>query len=965
MIAEAAKGMFSNAALLLTVGMVYFLIPLDPTARTLRRKIAVGLFLGLIGIGVMTTHWELTPGLIFDTRSVLLVVAGLFFGPLPTAVAVLVDGGYRLFVGGVGTIMGLGVILSSAGIGLLWRHYFPNRSGWGSYYLVGILVHLVMLAWMFALPLPLALKTLQGVALPVLLIYPLATMVLGKLLDLQRYWFIVRENALFNERRLRGMLEHAWGIIYLLDENGQCRYVSESVKRILGHTPEELIDAPLDHLVHPEDAEEVQGLFRDILAHPGMTREHVYRVRNSDGHWIWMENVITNLLKDPDVSAVVLHSRDITERIQAEAALRFARSRAQIYFDTVEAIIIALDREGRIVAPNRKACEILGYSEEELIGEFWFERFIPQPEGKEQVYPFFQRLMEGDPQKYEYHENHVVTRDGSTRLIAWHNSLLHDEDGSISGILSNGVDITERKAAEKKLQESEFLLRESQKVAGLGSYRLEISAGEWKSSEALERLFGIDNNFPRNLEGWAQLIHPDDRAMMVAYFEQDVVGRGQSFDKQYRIQRQDTGETRWVHGKGRLELDEKGHPVRMLGTIQDVTEQKRAEEDRSRLESQLRQAQKLESVGRLAGGVAHDFNNMLGVILGHSELALAQMEEGHPLLENLREIQKAAERSTELTRQLLAFARKQTVSPRVINLNETVEGMLKMLQRMIGESIELAWRPGPDDWHVKMDPSQIDQVLANLCVNARDAMDQAGVITIETRNVSFGPEECEKDPGVMPGEFVMLAVADNGCGMDAETKERIFEPFYSTKDQGEGTGLGLAMVHGIVAQNGGFIKLQSESGVGTQFRLYLPRHEGVQDDAAVPAGIVPDVKGIETILLVEDGQAILKLTTRILSDLGYRVVTANTPVEATRKAREHRGDIHLLITDVVMPEMNGRDLAKALLPLYPGLRRLFMSGYTADVIAHHGVLNEGIHFLQKPFSRKELARKVREVLDAD
>jgi PAS domain S-box-containing protein len=402
---------------------------------------------------------------------------------------------------------------------------------------------------------------------------------------------------------------------------------------------------------------------------------------------------------------------------------------------------------------------------------------------------------------------------------------------------------------------------------------------------------------------------------------------------------------------------------RHLCMIEDITDRKRAEEEREKLHAQLVHAQKMESVCRLAGGVAHDFNNMLGVILGHAEIAMDQVDPAEPLFTDLREIRRAAERSADLTRQLLAFARKQTVAPRVLDLNETVEGMLKMLQRLIGEDIDLAWLPGTSVWPVKVDPAQIDQVLANLCVNARDAIAGVGKVTIETENVSFDEAYCAEHPGFVPGDFVLLAVSDDGCGMDQETRGKIFEPFFTTKGVSQGTGLGLATVYGIVKQNNGFINVYSEPGKGTTFKIYLSRHAAEADQIRKESPVPPAARGHETILLVEDEPAILKMATMMLERQGYRVLAASAPGEAVRVAGEHAGEIHLLMTDVVMPEMNGRDLAKNLMSLYPDLMCLFMSGYTANVIAHRGVLDEGVHFIQKPFSMLDLAAKVREVLD--
>ncbi|WP_224983345.1 PocR ligand-binding domain-containing protein [Geomonas agri] len=389
---------------------------------------------------------------------------------------------------------------------------------------------------------------------------------------------------------------------------------------------------------------------------------------------------------------------------------------------------------------------------------------------------------------------------------------------------------------------------------------------------------------------------------------------------------------------------------------------KHAEEEKLHLETQLHQAQKMESIGSLAGGIAHDFNNKLTAILGYCQLADMEQDTAR-LQEYFIGIRKAAEQSADLTRQLLAFARKQTIEPKVLDLNETVSGMLKMLQRLIGEHINLNWHPAPNLWEVKLDPSQVDQVLANLCVNARDAMTDGGTITIETGISVIDEEYCAQNAGFTVGEYVRLSVSDTGSGMDKETLAQIFEPFFTTKVVGEGTGLGLATVYGIVKQNNGSINVYSEPGLGTTFTIYLPRYSGAAVPAPTKEAVEPAKRGQETILLVEDDLTILNITKSILMNQGYTVLAANSPSEAIRLASEKTCQIDLLITDVVMPEMNGRELSAKLKSMCPQLKCLYMSGYTANVIAHHGVLDEGLYFIQKPYNVNSLADKLREVLD--
>jgi signal transduction histidine kinase len=404
----------------------------------------------------------------------------------------------------------------------------------------------------------------------------------------------------------------------------------------------------------------------------------------------------------------------------------------------------------------------------------------------------------------------------------------------------------------------------------------------------------------------------------------------------------------------------------LVATLEMAIYKAKAEKERRRLEARLQEGRKMEAIGRLAGGIAHDFNNMLSVMLGYTRMAMGKVDPAGSVYQDLQEVYAAAERSTDLVKQLLTFARKQIIEPKIIDLNEVVEKMMSLLRRLIGEEIDLVWAPAEKLWPVKMDPSQIDQILANLCVNAKDAISGVGTISIQTGMATFDPADGCGHEERHPGDFVLLTVRDDGKGMDKDILANLFEPFFTTKELGKGTGLGLSTIYGIVQQNSGFIDVHSAPDQGSIFDIYLPRFISETDEPPAVAAseqVVSD--GHETVLLVEDEPTILKMVTMMLENQGYAVLSAATPEEAIRLMETHTGELDLLMTDVVMPGMNGRELSRHLMVHYPNLKCLFMSGYTADIVADHGVLEPGVHFIQKPFSPEDLATKIRQALDGD
>ena len=748
----------------------------------------------------------------------------------------------------------------------------------------------------------------------------------------------------------RRLIEASLDPLVTIGPDGRITDANAATETITGRGRQDLIGTDFaDYFLEPERARDG---YRIVLAE-GLVRDYPLTIRHVSGRTTdVLYNASIYLNAAGQVQGVFAAAHDMTERNKADQALHESEEKfAAAFHASPNLIAITRLADGSIVDVNESYSRLLGYSREESLARTTSALSIWAHPADRDI--FVARLRESG-QVTDF-ETTLRRKDGSEIAVLDSAQII-----SLRGelyILSVAYDISERKKAEAALRESEARFRTLVDGAPEGIF-VQADGRFLFLNPAMVRLLGAARA--------EDLLGTDILARIAPEFHKTIRER-------IRSQRE-TGtvappmEQAYLRLDGtRVPVETTAMPVRFgsrnahLVFVRDISERQRTETEKQNLQAQLAQAQKMDSVGRLAGGVAHDFNNMLGVILGHAEMALEDTPPQHPLFTSLQEIRKAAIRSGDLTRQLLAFARKQTIAPRVLDLNTTVAGMLNMLRRLLGENIELAWHPGRAPLVIQMDPSQIDQVLANLCVNARDAIAGTGRITIATERVSCDANFCVNHPGGLPGDFVRLTVADSGCGMEAETLQHLFEPFFTTKEIGKGTGLGLATVYGIVKQNNGFILVDSAPGQGSTFQIHLPRHVATGPEPA-PAAPPPPARGHETILLVEDEPILLAMTGLMLEQLGYRVLPAATPAEAIRLAKQNTGRIQLLMTDVVMPEMNGRELAKRLLADHPGLKRLFMSGYTADIIAHHGALDPGVHFIAKPYTPADLARKIREAL---
>jgi two-component system, cell cycle sensor histidine kinase and response regulator CckA len=609
--------------------------------------------------------------------------------------------------------------------------------------------------------------------------------------------------------------------------------------------------------------------------------------------------------------------------------------------------IVTFDPEGIVTMWNPAAERIFGWSENEALGSRL--PFVPA-EKQEEFLALRRRALLGEV--FTEPELHRRRADGSPIVVSVSTSPLRRPDGTIYGIMTILMDVTEQKAAE----ESRARLTMAVEQAGESIVITDARGTIQYVNPAFERITGYDRmevigQNPRILKSGRH-----DAAFYTNLW--GTLRRGEVWRGTFVDKRKD----------GTLyEEDVVISPVRdPSGQVVNYVAVKRDVTDVRRMEEQLRQSQKMEAVGRLAGGIAHDFNNLLTAISGYSDLLLHRLPDYSTLRRDVEEIRKAGDRAAALTRKLLAFSRRQVLQPKVLDLNTVVKNMERMVRRQIGEDIELSTDLSPSLSRVKADPGQIEQVIVNLAVNARDAMPGGGRITIATADAELSPGYAVAHPEVRPGPHVLLTVADTGHGMCDETQAHLFEPFFTTKERGKGTGLGLATVYGIVQQSGGHIRVNSAADRGSTFLIYLPRVEAPEDSVrGSDRPLLPRPSpGTETVLLAEDEEVVRRLAKEILSGNGYKVLEAGNGREALLLSEAHRGEIHLLLTDVMMPKMGGRELTDRIRPLRPDLRILYMSGYTDDAILRHGVLEDGIPFLPKPFTPEELARKVREVLDS-
>ncbi len=758
-----------------------------------------------------------------------------------------------------------------------------------------------------------------------------------------------------SQRAMTTLLSNVPGMAYRSrnDPEWTMEFVSQGSLSLTGFPPDHLTgNARISYgsIIHPDDREKVWRNVQSALAER-QPFELIYRIVTAGGKtkWVWEQG---RGIFDDGGAATALEGfvTDITEHKGVEHALRESEERFKTVFDAVRAGIMIVDPETHIIVDaNPVAVEMIGAEKDQIVGSICHQFVCPAEKGRCPITDLGQTV--------DNSERKLLKPGGaSTSILKTINSV------TLAGkryLLESFIDIQERKKAEEALRQSEQRYRSLFDGIPVGLFRTSADGRLIDVNQTLVEILGYpsrDALLATNVTD--TYASPKARAeWQVAFQREGPVG-----NFEYQLRRYD-GTLIWVEENARVVLNEEGEVLWYEGSMVDISKRKQAEQEMMVLQDQLRQSQKMEAVGQLAGGIAHDFNNLLTVIGGYSELSLLRLRKSDPLREAVEGIQKAANRAADLTRQLLAFSRRQLMEMRVLDLNSLLFDLDKMLHRLIGENIEVKTILAQDLGRVKADPGQIEQAILNLAVNARDAMPSGGKLTLETANVEFDESYAGAHAKMPDGRYVMLSVSDTGEGIRPEIRDRIFEPFFTTKEKGKGTGLGLSTVYGIIKQSAGYVWVYSEPGIGTTFKIYLP---SVNEPAEVlrekvVAGEL--LRGVETILVVEDDDSVRDLTRKTLESQGYRVLEASSGEAALRIYRGSLSPIHMILTDVVMPGLSGKQLVDRLQPMSNGTKVIYMSGYTDNGILSHGVLQKGINYIQKPFTMEGLSRMVRRVLD--
>jgi PAS domain S-box-containing protein len=756
------------------------------------------------------------------------------------------------------------------------------------------------------------------------------------------------------EARLRAIVDTEPECVKLLAEDGSLLEMNPAGLRLI---EADSFQQVANQSLYPLVAEEHRAAFRQLTEEVfrGESGTLEFRITGLRGGGHWLETHATPLRDATGaITALLGVTRDVTARKQAEQAVRESERQLTTLISNLPGYVyrVANDPDYTPLFVSEGVERTTGYAQREYL----VDRTITcgaeiHPEDRDAVWRTVQQAVAvREPFECQYR---IHAKSGEMKWVSERGRGIFGPTGDLLFLEGFVTDITERQRTEADLREAQDRLKLAASAGNVGLWDWDLRAGTAHFSSEWKQQIGYgDDEISDDVNEWKGRVHPDDLNRALAIQQACRSSEKAAFEVEFRLRHKD-GSYRHILSRGSALLDDDGMPIRLVGSHVDITEW-------TELQAQFLQSQKMDSVGQLAGGIAHDFNNLLTVINGTADLVLSDLKAWDPLRADLQQIREAGDRAAALTRQLLAFSRKQIMTPDVLDLNVVVSDMQRMLERLIGEHIELVIMPAKNLSSVRADPGQIEQVIMNLAVNARDAMPKGGALTIQTENVELDAAYAFDHPSVQPGPHVMLAVSDTGVGMDEPTRRRIFEPFFTTKGPARGTGLGLSTAYGIVKQSGGSIWVYSALGQGTTFKIYLPQ---VKETAHTARPARPTTaRGTETVLIVEDDASVRQLAARFLQSAGYAVITAGSGAEALLVLKGEDGPVHLMLTDVVMPGMTGRELAERLASIHPLMKVIYTSGYTDDTILRHGVIDHAAHFIGKPYSMAELSTKVREVL---
>jgi PAS domain S-box-containing protein len=963
----------SNVALLLAMVLVYDIASTRPLKLGQRAgQILTGVGLGVIGLAVMLTPWTYQPGIIFDTRSVLICVSGLFFGPVPTIVVMLMTSALRIYQGGAATLTGVSVIWASGLFGLLWRNRLKHpltsmtvRELLG----LGYTVHVTMLALMFLLPRETALHVVENIALPVLTVYPAGTVALGFLMVNRLQQEAMTDGVRESEAQFRALSEQAAiGITKTEVDSGRYVFVNQSFADIVGYTREELLTMSFQALTEPDDLAgdmgNVERLVRGDIHEYSMEK----RYRRKNGTPVWVKLTVSPLGRPGERPRYLIGLiEDISDRKKAEEELQSSEEKYRTLFETMSQGVIYQDAAGRITSINPAAVHMLSLSPDKVYGkesltDWWTavrEDGSPYPAG---AHPSMEALRVGHPVR-DVVMGLVHVGDNVTKWLHI-SSVPQFRAGEIKPyqVYSVFEDITERRQTANDLEASRAALLEAQAIAHIGGWRMDTATRTFDFSDEVCRIHDLQPGTRLAHTEYVQVVHADDRKRLFGALQQAMAGREQEFVVDYRVILHD-GSQHYVALTGKTVEDKNGKVVAVRGTMQDITERKRAEAEKQAMQTQLLQSQKMEAIGELAGGVAHDFNNLLTGIIGNITLIRDALPPDHDAREKLDLAETAAHQAADLTRGLLTFARSALVVPQPICMNTAVEAALTILRQSLPAAIEISCDFEWSAWNVLVDQGQITQMILNLGINARDAMNGKGRLTFVTRNQVVDEYYLRQHPFARTGEYVLLSVSDTGPGIPDEIMEHLFEPFHTTKPVGSGTGLGLSIVYGAAKQAGGWVTAESPPGRGTTFEIYLPRTlEQPEETPAVSARTEEEQKS-GTILVVEDEPIVAGVAQTLLTRQGYKVRVAVDGAAAIDTITANAPHIDLVLLDMTMPGLTTDEIIAGLRRLDPAVPILLNSGYTSsDAVT--SLLNENVvqGFLAKPYDLDQLLENVHRLM---